>query len=59
MIGFSQGTIKCDACNMPTPRFVNVKVTDDEQGKFIDERWCLVCFYRHGDEKHETEEQSR
>jgi len=41
--GLERGTVKCDACNLLTHRFIYVESADEHEGKFIKEKWCPKC----------------
>jgi hypothetical protein len=57
--GLEKGTIECEACNLPTQRFMYVEVGDKQQGKFIQEKWCLKCVVERGEQKRDQKKGSR
>jgi hypothetical protein len=57
--GLEKGTIQCDSCNMPSHMFLNVEVSDEHEGKFVEERWCPKCLLQVGEQMRDQKEYQR
>jgi hypothetical protein len=57
--GVEKARLKCAMCGMPVHRLFASKVFDESSGRFVDEYWCMKCFWDKGEAARKQQEKGR